>query len=146
VHCALECCGLVNITGLHKYSYSYTVELTGHNESDESKQRVAEPKDDAREDDVSCKRQTDCMVLLSSTDQLCLLRQTAHQHTRLVPRGQQCYKFFSRHIVTLIRYIEIYKQNVNDLLHTLTVHIIRLPLPTTVNERQYFFPNMAHQP
>jgi len=30
-----------------EYSYSYTDELTGHNESDESKQRVAEPKDDA---------------------------------------------------------------------------------------------------
>ena len=30
-----------------EYSYSYTDELTGQNESDESKQRVAEPKDDA---------------------------------------------------------------------------------------------------
>jgi len=72
--------------------YCSKAKLTGYRESDESKERVAEPEDDTREDNVSCKRldviHIDRTLLLSSTDQLRLL--TTNRCTHLLVKVGYC--------------------------------------------------------
>ena len=133
---AIECSGLLNITGLHKYGFSYTVNLTGDNESDETKERVAEPKDDAWEDNVSCERlnviQTEPMLTLSSTDQLCWLLTTNRKVARTFSldiiqrqrREHHCYK-----VIVLSPSYDMHtftNKTLKDLLDTFRASIILL--------------------